>query len=208
MRKLTRLSVRERWAVLSAVLLGIAAVLLSLVISPSAARTAPIAADARLDVVPPSPSPLARAIPVSLAAAKIGLVTDLDRIGTKPDGDIADPAGFARASWFAPGPSPGESGSSVIIGHVDDYRGPAVFFRLSSLALGDEIQVNRSDGTTASFAVYRTQTVPKEQFPADQVYRGGGPSDLALVTCGGAFDTATRGYRSNVIVYTRLIDRP
>jgi hypothetical protein len=29
--------------------------------------------------------------------------------------------------------------------------------------------------------------------------------ELRLITCGGAFDTATRSYRDNVVVYARLV---
>jgi hypothetical protein len=45
----------------------------------------------------------------------------------------------------------------------------------------------------------------KTQFPAALVYGTHGDSALQLVTCGGAFDTATGHYLSNVVVYTTLV---
>jgi hypothetical protein len=37
------------------------------------------------------------------------------------------------------------------------------------------------------------------------VYGSHGYSALQLVTCGGKFDTRTRSYLSNVVVYTSLV---
>ena len=42
-------------------------------------------------------------------------------------------------------------GPAVIAGHGDSKRGPAVFFRLPR-GRGDQIFVDRADGTTAMFA--------------------------------------------------------
>ena len=44
----------------------------------------------------------------------------------------------------------------------------------------------------------------KASFPAGSVYGSHGYSGLQLVTCGGQFDTYTRSYLSNVVVYTSL----
>ena len=35
------------------------------------------------------------------------------------------------------GPSPGQIGSAVILGHVDTYQGPGIFFQLRALQAGD-----------------------------------------------------------------------
>jgi hypothetical protein len=37
------------------------------------------------------------------------------------------------------------------------------------------------------------------------VYSGHGQSTLQLVTCGGAFDSQTGHYLSNIVVYTTLV---
>lgn len=165
----------------------------------------PAAVDARSDAPPPAPS-LPRSVPETLSVPAIGLTTALDHIGLKSDGTVQDPASFERASWYAPGATPGERGSAVILGHVDSYRGPAVFFRLGDLRPGDAIDVTRADGGTARFVVTRVDTVPKDAFPAAAVYADHGGPELQLVTCGGQFDDESRSYRSNVIVYSTLAD--
>lgn len=115
------------------------------------------------------------------------------------------PTDFQQPGWFRLGPAPGQLGSAVILGHVDSFRGPAVFFRLGDLRPGDSVSVSRSDGTIARFLVVSVATYPKTRFPTREVYGPHGYSGLQLVTCGGGFDPATGHYLSNVVVYTRLV---
>jgi hypothetical protein len=88
---------------------------------------------------------------------------------------------------------------------VDSYEGPAVFFRLRSLRVGDRVEVRLADGVLARFVVRRIAMYSKDQFPARQVYGSHGYSALQLVTCGGRFDTRARSYLSNVVAYTSLV---
>jgi len=45
----------------------------------------------------------------------------------------------------------------------------------------------------------------KTAFPDQKVYGSNGSSELQLVTCGGAFDTQTGHYLSNIVVYSSLV---
>ncbi len=148
---------------------------------------------------PPPPAPVALRIPA------IGVAQSLSTLGLNPDRTVQVPTDFQQPGWFGLGPAPGQDGSAVILGHVDSYQGPAVFFRLATLKPGDQIEVTRADKTVAHFAVTSMATYPKNEFPAQQVYGSHGYSALQLVTCGGKFDTTTRSYLSNVVAYTRLI---
>lgn len=165
-------------------------------------RTA-VAAEHPAAVVPSAP-PLSRSVPVSLRIPAIALDQHLIQLGRNPDRTVQVPSDFQRAGWYNGGPTPGEDGSAVILGHVDSYQGPAVFFRLNELTPGDEITVGREDGSVATFVVTDVETYRKDQFPAQQVYGPRGGSSLQLVTCGGEFDTSTRSYESNVVVYSSL----
>ena len=103
------------------------------------------------------------------------------------------------------GPSPGEIGSAVILGHVDSHAGPAVFFKLQSLVAGDMVEVSLADGVTAQFKVTSVTMYLKANFPDQAVYISHGYSALRLVTCGGVFDTRTGHYLSNIVAYTSLV---
>jgi sortase (surface protein transpeptidase) len=126
-------------------------------------------------------------------------------LGLNPDGTVQVPTDFQEPGWYRLGPSPGQVGSAVILGHVDSYQGPAVFFQLPSLQAGDQVEVSLADGVVADFVVTAVAMYPKAQFPALQVYGSNGYSALQLVTCGGTFDTQTGHYLSNVVVYTSLV---
>jgi LPXTG-site transpeptidase (sortase) family protein len=148
---------------------------------------------------------IARSIPVSLGIPAIDVTVSLSELGLNPDGTVQVPTDFAQPGWYRYGPTPGQYGSAVILGHVDSYRGPAVFFNLRSLHLGDRVNVRLSDGVLAEFAVSGVVMYSKDDFPSEKVYGSEGDSALQLVTCGGVFDSATGHYLSNIVVYTSLV---
>jgi hypothetical protein len=148
---------------------------------------------------------VARSTPVTLRIPAIGLTVRLSALGLNPDGTVRVPTNFQEAGWYRLGPSPGQLGSAVILGHVDSYRGTAVFFRLRSLRWGDHVDVGLADGVITHFVVAGVAMYPKTHFPTHLVYGSRGYSGLQLVTCGGTFSTKTRSYLSNSGVYTRLV---
>jgi sortase (surface protein transpeptidase) len=111
------------------------------------------------------------------------------------------PSSTTVAGWYTGSPRPGSIGSAIIVGHIDSETGPGVFYRLSELRSGDAVFVKRADGTTAEFRVTSIQTYLKDRFPTGEVYGPTPDAELRLITCGGAFDSATGHYLSNIVVY-------
>ena len=138
--------------------------------------------------------------PIRVRVPAVDVDSRLVRLGVDEDRVLVPPADFGRAGWFAEGPAPGATGPAVIAGHVDSYEGPAVFFRLADLAPGDEILVDRADGSTARFEVRSVDRYPKDAFPTEEVYGPTPLAELRLITCGGEFDPDERSYRDNVVV--------
>ncbi|MFD3425487.1 class F sortase [Nocardia fluminea] len=143
-------------------------------------------------------------VPVRLRIPSIGVDQSIDALGLNPDETVEVPRDFRKPGWYKLGPSPGQPGSAVILGHLDSFAGPAIFFRLPELRAGEQVEVILSDGRTAQFSVTRVETYPKAEFPAEEVYGSHGSGTLQLVTCGGVFDTETRSYQSNIVAYTTL----
>jgi hypothetical protein len=108
------------------------------------------------------------------------------------------------AGWFTGAVSPGEKGTAVIVGHVDNQKGPAVFYGLGALRKGNRVEVLRKDGRTAVFEIYGIEVFEKNSFPGDRVYGSKGAPELRVITCGGAFSRQT-GYQGNVVVFARLV---
>ncbi|MEO3776955.1 class F sortase [Micromonospora sp. B11E3] len=150
---------------------------------------------------------LGRATPTTISIPRIGVQASIMKLGTNPDGSVEVPPldQAQNAGWYSPGPSPGETGNAVIVGHVDSAKlGPAVFFELGAMQPGDVITVSRSDGRQVSFTVDAVKSYPKTEFPAEVVY---GPNDqpgLRVVTCGGQFDRGSGSYLNNVIVFATM----
>jgi hypothetical protein len=148
---------------------------------------------------------VARSTPIALSIPAIGLQVSLSTLGLNSDGTIQVPTDIQQPGWFDLGPSPGQVGSAVILGHVDSYLGPAVFFRLPTLVTGDQVDVSLADGVVADFVVDTVVMYPKNQFPTSLVYASHGYQALQLITCGGTFDPQTGHYLSNEVVYTSLV---
>src|SRR5215467_7131402 len=152
---------------------------------------------------------LRRSMPVSVEIPAIGVHSVLLRLGIKPDGTMQVPPVQRRpslAAWYKYSVTPGQIGTSVIEGHVDNDQGPAVFFRLGALRPGDLVNVRLADGVTAVFRVTGVRQYLKSKFPAETVYRDATRfAALRLITCGGAFNYATRQYLSSTVVFAFLV---
>ena len=151
------------------------------------------------------PAFLARSRPIHLWIPTLQLSVPLSVLGLNPDGSVQVPTDYNVPGWYKYGPTPGERGSAVILGHVDTFRGPAVFFYLRNLRPGNQVIVELADHKIARFAVLGLRMYTKAQFPERIVYGSRPYSALQLVTCGGVFDHSTHHYLSNIVVYTKRI---
>jgi LPXTG-site transpeptidase (sortase) family protein len=140
-------------------------------------------------------------MPVALIIPAIGVQSNLVDLGLTASGALQVPSSTAVAGWYTGSPRPGAVGSAVIAGHIDSYTGPGVFFRLSQLEPGDRVYVRRADGTLAVFRVTAVRSYAKNQFPTQVVYGPAPDAELRLITCGGTFDSQTKSYLSNTVVY-------
>lgn len=150
---------------------------------------------------------LARSVPVSIRVPAIGVSAPVQEVGDNADGTVQVPPLDSPnlTGWYKYGPTPGQHGDSVILGHVDSVTGISVFYYLRDLVAGDKIYVTLTDGKVATFEVDGLQKVSKDAFPTASVYGKSGYASLRLLTCGGTFDEATGHYLYNIIVYAHLI---
>jgi sortase (surface protein transpeptidase) len=171
--------------------------------SPPRPHTAQVAPDPSTSSGPALP----RSVPVRLTIPAIDVRAEIVPVTADRNGQLEVPP-LDRptvAGWYRPGASPGEAGNAVIVGHVDSLRGPAVFFNLGRLRSGDTIRVTRADASVATFTVDGVGSYPKDRFPTERVYGGGGAARLRLVTCGGRFDMTRGDYLDNVVVFASLV---
>ncbi|WP_433870816.1 class F sortase [Saccharopolyspora sp. CA-218241] len=165
-----------------------------------------VVAESDLRLPPPAPAVAAEASaqvadPVRVRIPAIGVDAPIDPLEVDENNVLPPPETNEGTGWWRGGPEPGERGPAVIAGHVDSYRGPAVFFRLGDLLPGQEIHVDRADGSTATFVAARIERHDKNAFPTEAVYGDTPTPTLRLITCGGDFDEADRRYLDNVVVF-------
>jgi Sortase domain len=148
----------------------------------------------------PQPVAAAPAGPSTLSIPRIGVRAAIVGVGRKPNGamQVPDPG---HVGWYRLGPRPGDPGPAVLVGHVDSRTGPAVFYRLSQLRLGDEILVGQPNGTTTRFLVGRLERHPKTALPTTRIWPKTTRPLLRLITCAGSFDHTTGHYRDNLILF-------
>ena len=89
---------------------------------------------------------------------------------------------------------------------MDSINGPEIFYNLRRVELGDRVEIDREDGTTAVFEVTRIQNVAQAEFPTLEIYGDIDHAGLRLITCSGTFDRGIRRYSHNLIVYARLLE--
>ncbi|MEY2665754.1 MAG: hypothetical protein RLZZ480_859 [Candidatus Parcubacteria bacterium] len=144
--------------------------------------------------------------PVRLRIPSINLDTNFSApLGLEDGGEIEVPNDYTSVAYYKFGPTPGELGPAVILGHVDSVKGPAVFFSLGQLKEGDEIQVERADGSVATFAVTELERQTQTAFPTRKVYGDIDHAGLRLITCTGIYDKEKLRYTHNLIVYAKLV---
>lgn len=123
-------------------------------------------------------------------------------VGVDGRGEMEVPEDVDTVGWYRFGPGPGsDAGSAVLTGHVDDrVQGRGAFYSLTDLDEGDTVRVDLADGTVLDYRVTRVERIDKSVLPVDRLFARAGAPHLTLITCGGAFDRATRNYRDNVVV--------
>ncbi|MFH9661146.1 class F sortase [Streptomyces sp. NPDC017248] len=148
--------------------------------------------------LPPSP-------PLRVRIPAIGVNAPLTGLALTSSGSLDAPPAKEKnlAGWYEAGTTPGETGTAVIAGHVDNAEGPAVFYSLGALRRGARIEVDRRDGSVAVFTVDAVEVYAARDFPDDKVYGAAPRPELRVITCGGGYSKTT-GYQGNVVVFARL----
>ncbi len=149
---------------------------------------------------------LTSSLPTRLRIPKINIdTTFVTPLGLEASGEVAVPDSDTEVGWYKNSPTPGELGPAVILGHVDSYTGPAVFFYLGQLKEGDDIFIDREDGSTAHFQVVSLERPKQSEFPTERVYGNIDHAGLRLITCTGIYVKGKQRYTNNLIVYARLV---
>jgi len=143
--------------------------------------------------------------PVRFRVPALGIDTRVQHVGVNAKGNMAVPNNFTDVGWYKYGTPPGFLGSAVIAGHVDNGLSlPGVFKNLSELKIGDDIFVEKEDGSELRFVVTEIQVYPYTLVPRDILFSRTDVARLNLITCEGAWVAGERTYDQRLVVYAEL----
>lgn len=129
----------------------------------------------------------------------------VEKVGVDQNTEMAVPTNINLAGWYVEALAPGQSGLSIIDGHLDGYKHDGIFKNLEKLKPGQIYVIERGDGKQLTFKVKSVTSVPTDQaatklFAHDPAIK----SQLNLITCGGKFDQSKKQYEKRVIVVSEL----
>lgn len=158
-------------------------------------------------VAAPDVEPVASAVlgppPARLMLPRLHIDAPVLPVTVDVNGLLGVPDNPRQLGWWSGGSTPGmPSGSVVIDGHVDSaILGLGALFHLREARPGDEVVLTSAAGRSTRYLVVARRTYPKTTLPAAEVFASDVRPRLVLLTCGGAFDQATRHYADNIVVY-------
>lgn len=144
-----------------------------------------------------------QAFPVRLKIPKINVDAAIESVGITSKGEMEAPNNTVDVAWFALGPRPGEIGSAVIAGHLNNEIGEeGVFNNLHKLQSGDKMYIEYSKATSIAFVVREI----REYNPgyADNVFSPNDNAHLNLITCDGVWDEANKTYSKRLVVFADI----
>jgi LPXTG-site transpeptidase (sortase) family protein len=145
-----------------------------------------------------------------LIIPKIGVDAPFTYKVVGPDGQMPNPNGafdvayYDFAQWPGLGGLPNAGGNVVMAGHVDYINvGPAVFWDVDALQVGDRIQVRMQDGTLVEYAVEFNKWVAPGDMDWSLILAGTADESITLITCTGEFSAGH--YDKRQIVWGRRV---
>ncbi len=127
-------------------------------------------------------------------------------VGITNKGNMSTPNNFFDVGLYKYGPLPGETGSAVIAGHVNNGFGfNAVFGNLENIQTGDDIYVEIEKGTKIHFVVTST-SIYDYNASASEVFEQSDNSYLKLITCTGNWISELRTHDKRLVVNATKVE--
>ena len=145
--------------------------------------------------------------PIGLIIPQIDLVTNIIKVGIAKDGKLDVPHNYTEVGWYKYGTLPGNVGSAVLDGHVDDGAAiPGPFKRLREVKEGDEIYVGMDNGQTLKYVVMNSSVYPTKKFPGEFIFHDKSAALLKIITCHGRFVKSENTYDQRLLVTAVLAE--
>ena len=145
-------------------------------------------------------------LPSRLIIPALNINANVQDLGVNSIGNMQAPDNFTDVGWYKYGTVPGQLGSAVIDGHVDNGLGLAgVFKQLDSIKIGDDLYVQTVGGQKLHFVVSDIETYPYQSVPVQTIFAQTDAARLNLITCDGTWVNGQDTYNERLVVYTKYV---
>ncbi|HJP41685.1 MAG TPA: class F sortase [Dehalococcoidia bacterium] len=122
-------------------------------------------------------------------------------LGFDISGFLEIPYSPTQVGWYDFTGKPGFGSNAVFTGHIDYVNyGPAVFWNLKDLMIGDEIQVRLIDGILLRYEVVSTEKLHVSDIEMDVVLAPTVEEHVTIISCSGIWEELGGGYSHRIIV--------
>lgn len=143
--------------------------------------------------------------PSRLIVPSLQIDAHIQYVGIAASGNMAVPNNYTDVGWYRYGTVPGQKGSAVIDGHVDNALGLAgVFKNLELIEAGEEIFVETKGGKKLRFIVTDVERYGYKEVPNHLLFGREDAGRLNLITCGGSWIKREKTYDERIVVYSVL----
>jgi len=142
--------------------------------------------------------------PANIAIPKLKIDARVVDVGITSRKNMGTPDNYSEVGWYRYGPAPGNRGSAVMAGHVDNGLSlPGVFAELGNLAIGDDVYVSNRGGENLHFIVSKIDTYDYDSRDTDVFTQSDGKF-IKLVTCVGSWDSYIKTHDKRLVVTAEL----
>lgn len=145
--------------------------------------------------------------PRMLKIAKLGIDARVLSMGVNLDNTIQAPINIYDSGWYKDSAKPGQPGAVFINAHASGPTREGLFAYLDTLQVGDEIEVEKGDGTTIKYRVVHNETIDLKKIDMSKVLStyNGAEKGLNLMTCNGSWLQDSRTYDHRTMIYTEQV---
>lgn len=142
-------------------------------------------------------------MPRVITIKKIGVKARILNMGVDSKGALSAPGNVYDAGWYNQSSKPGQAGAMLIDGHVHGPTTKGVFYELTSLAVDDQIEVERGDGQKFTYKIVSSAVTPVEKTDMAKAMLPiePGKQGLNLITCTGEFNSVNNDYPERLVIY-------
>lgn len=130
----------------------------------------------------------------------------IEQVGIDQHGAVAVPTNIHVAGWYTGSATPGNTGLSIIDGHINgNYTSDGIFQHLDTLKPEDTFSITRGDDMVLQYEVVSVTSIPIDEASKELfTQKDDISSQLNLITCGGRWNKDIQQFDHRIVVVSKL----